>query len=105
MTVLAALESTMPSFCLSHQIGCQETTVTVLTVLAASAVVAVSVVTATLEKDATPYRSLRARKCTWECPRKCLQKSGCARMCLGKCFWGPSKSDLKVSKKCLFRHF
>ena len=46
LTVLAVLESTLPSFCLSHKIQCQETTVTVLTVLAGLAVVAVSVVTA-----------------------------------------------------------
>ena len=41
-------------------------------------------------------------KCPWECPREYLQKSGCARKYLEKCPWGP---DLKVSKKCLFRHF
>ena len=41
LMVLAVLESTLPSFCLSYQIQCQETTVTVLT---DSAVVAVSVV-------------------------------------------------------------
>ena len=44
MTVLAVLESTFPSFCLSYEIQYQEVTVTVFTVLA---VVAVSVVTAT----------------------------------------------------------
>ena len=39
-------------------------------------------------------------------PRECLRKSGCARKCLGKCSWGdPSKSDLKVSKKCLLDTF
>ena len=43
-------------------------------------------------------------KCPWECPRECLQTSGCGRKCPGKCPWGPSKSALKVSKKCLFRH-
>ena len=41
LTVLAVLESTLPSFCLSYHIQYQETTVAVL------AVVAVSVVTAT----------------------------------------------------------
>ena len=44
LTVLAVLESTLPSFCLSYKVQCQETTVTVLTVLA---VVVVSVVMAT----------------------------------------------------------
>ena len=47
MTVLAVLDSTLPSFCLSYKMQCLETTVTVLRVLAVSAVVAVSVVTAT----------------------------------------------------------
>ena len=53
MTVLAVLsvsgvlESTLPSFCLSYKIQCQETTLAVLTVLAVSAGMAVSVVTAT----------------------------------------------------------
>ena len=46
-TVLAVLESTLPSFCVSYKIQHQEAAVTVLTVLAVSAVVAVSVVTAT----------------------------------------------------------
>ena len=44
LTVLAVLKSTLPSFCLSYKVQCQETTVTVLTVLA---VVTVPVVTAT----------------------------------------------------------
>ena len=52
MTVLAVLESTLPSFCLSYEIQYQETTV--LTVLAVSAVVAVSVVTATPLKTQPP---------------------------------------------------
>ena len=43
MTVLAVLESTLPSFCLCNKIQCQETFLTVLAVLA---VVAVSVVAA-----------------------------------------------------------
>ena len=42
-TVLAVLESALPSFCLSYKMQYQEATVTVLTVLA---IVAVSVVTA-----------------------------------------------------------
>ena len=41
LTVLAVLESTLPSFCLPYKIQCQET------VLAVSAVVAVSVVMTT----------------------------------------------------------
>ena len=44
LTVLGVLKSTLPSFCLSYKIQCQETTVTVLAV---SAAVAGSVVTAT----------------------------------------------------------
>ena len=48
LTVWAVLESTLPSFCLSHKIQYQEGAVTdFLTVLAVSAVVAVSVGTAT----------------------------------------------------------
>ena len=34
LTVLAVVESTLPSSCLSYKIPCQEMTVTVLTVLA-----------------------------------------------------------------------
>ena len=45
LTVLVVVESTLPSFYLSYKIQCQETTVMVLTVLAVSAVVAVSVLT------------------------------------------------------------
>ena len=51
MTVLAFLESALPSFCLSYKIQCQEATVTVLAV---SAVVAVSVVTATYRARKKP---------------------------------------------------
>ena len=47
LMVLAVLENTLPSFCLFYKIQYQEATVTGLTVLAVSAVVAVSVVTAT----------------------------------------------------------
>ena len=53
-TVLAVLECTLPSFCLSCKIQCRETTVTVLMV---SAVVAVSVVTATPLKLNPPFSS------------------------------------------------
>ena len=52
LTVLAVLENTLPSFCLSYKIQHQEATVTVLTVLA---VVAVSVVTATPLKLNPPF--------------------------------------------------
>ena len=56
MTVLAVLESTSPSFCLSYKIQCQEAAVTGLTVLAVLAVVAVSVVTATpLKLNPPPF--------------------------------------------------
>ena len=51
MTVLAVLESTLPSFCLSYKIQCL---LTVLAVSAVSAVVAVSVVTATRLKLKPP---------------------------------------------------
>ena len=44
LMVLAVLENTLPSFCLSYKIQYQDAAVTVLTVLA---VVAVSVMTAT----------------------------------------------------------
>ena len=57
LTVLAVLERTLPSFCLSCKIQCQEMTVTVLTVLAVSTVVAVSVVTATPLKLNPPLPS------------------------------------------------
>ena len=46
LAVLAVLESTSPSFCLSYKIQYREATMTVLTVLAVSVVVAVLVVTA-----------------------------------------------------------
>ena len=57
MTVLAVLESTLCSFCLSYKIQYEEAAVTVLTVLAVSAVVAVSVVTATPLKLNPPFSS------------------------------------------------
>ena len=57
LMVLAVLESTLPSFCLSCKIQYQETTVTVLTMLAVSAVVEVSVVTATPPLNSTPLFS------------------------------------------------
>ena len=47
LTVLAVLESTLPSFCLFYKIQHNEATVAVLTVLAVSVVMAVSVMTAT----------------------------------------------------------
>ena len=52
LMVLAVLQSTLPSFCLSYKIQCQETTVTVLAVLAA---VTVPVVTATPLKLNPPF--------------------------------------------------
>ena len=57
LTVLAVLESTLPSFCLSYKMQHNEATVAVLTVLAVSAVVAVSVVTATPLKLNPPLSS------------------------------------------------
>ena len=57
MTVLAVLDSTLPSFCLSYKIQHNEATVAVLTVLAVSAVVAVSVVAATPLKPNPPFSS------------------------------------------------
>ena len=57
LTVLAVLESTLPSSCLSYEIQYQEATVKVLTVLAVSAVVMVSVVTATPLKLNPPFPS------------------------------------------------
>ena len=54
LTVLAVLESTLPSLCLAYKIQCRETTVTVLAV---SAVVAVSVVTAIPLKLNPPFPS------------------------------------------------
>ena len=54
LTVLAVLESTLPSCCLSYKIQHDEATVAVLAV---SAVVAVSVVTATPLKPGHPGKS------------------------------------------------
>ena len=54
-TVLAVLQSTLPSFRLSYKIQDQEATVTVLTALAVSAFMAVSVVTATPLKLNPPF--------------------------------------------------
>ena len=55
LTVSAVLESTLPSFCLSYKIQDKEATVMVLAV---SAVVAVSVVTATPLKLNTPFSDI-----------------------------------------------
>ena len=58
LTVLAVLESTLPSFCFSYKMQYQEAAVTLLTVLtglAVSAVTAVSVVTATPLKLNPPF--------------------------------------------------
>ena len=52
LTVLAALESTLPSFCLSYKIQHNEAAVAVLTV---SAVMAISVMTATPLKLNPPF--------------------------------------------------
>ena len=58
LTVLAVLESTMPSPLLVLQnMQCQERTVAVLTVLAVSVVVAVAVVTANPLKLNPPFSS------------------------------------------------
>ena len=54
LTVLAVLESTLPSFCFSYKLQDREAAVTVLTLSAVSAVMAVSVVTATPLKLTPP---------------------------------------------------
>ena len=57
MTVLAVLENTLRSFCLSYKrIQDEEATVTVLTLLAVLEVMAVSVMTATPLKLNPPFR-------------------------------------------------
>ena len=55
LTVLAVRESTLPSFCLSYQTQHNEATVAVVTVLAVSAVMAVSFMTATPLKLNPPF--------------------------------------------------
>ena len=55
LTFLAVLESNLPSFCLSYKIHHNEATVAVLTVLAVSAVMEVSVMTATNLKLNPPF--------------------------------------------------
>ena len=55
LTVLAVLESTLPSVCLSYKIQQSEATMAVLTVLAVSAAMAVSVMTATPLKLNPPF--------------------------------------------------
>ena len=55
LSVLAVLESTLPSVCLPYKIQHNEATVAVLTVLAVSAVMAVSVMTATPLKLNPPF--------------------------------------------------
>ena len=55
LTDLAVLESNLSSFCLSYKIQHNEATVAVLTVLAVSAVMAVSVMTATPLKLNPPF--------------------------------------------------
>ena len=57
LTVLAVLESTLPSFPWPDKIQDKEATVTGLTVLAVSAVMAVSVTTATPLKLNPPFPS------------------------------------------------
>ena len=57
LTASAVLQSTLPSFRLSYKIQDEEATVTVLTVLGVSAVVAVSVVTVTPLKLNPPFPS------------------------------------------------
>ena len=73
MTVLAVLESTLPSVCLSCKIQYQETTVTVLAV---SAVVAVSVVTATPLNWRVPNppgaNPLVAERAPWRSSQSCV---------------------------------
>ena len=55
LTVLSVLESTLPSFCWSYKVQHNEATVAVLTVLAVSAVIAVSFMTATPLKLNPPF--------------------------------------------------
>ena len=55
LTVLTVLASTLPSFCLSYKIQNNEATVAVLTVLVVSAVMAVSVMTATPLESNPPF--------------------------------------------------
>ena len=57
LAVLTVLESTLPSFCLSYKIQHNEAAVAVLTVLAVSAAMAVSVMTATPLKLNPPFPS------------------------------------------------
>ena len=57
LTVLGVLENTLPSFCLSYKIQHNEATVAVWTVLAVSAVMAVSVMTTTPLKLNPPFPS------------------------------------------------
>ena len=59
LTVSTVLESILPSFRLSYKIQHNDATVTVLTVLAVSAVVAVSVMTATPLKLNPPFLTSR----------------------------------------------
>ena len=55
LTVVAVRESTLPSVCLSYKIQHNEAAVAVLTVLVVSAVMAVSVMTATFLKLNPPF--------------------------------------------------
>ena len=54
LVVLTVLESTLPPVCLSYEMQHNEATVAILTVLAISAVMAVSVMTATPQKKTQP---------------------------------------------------
>ena len=66
LTVLAVLENTLPSFCVSYKMQHDEATVAVLTVLA---VVAVLVVTATPHKTQPPFfRHPECESISEQCP-------------------------------------
>ena len=76
LTVLAVLESTLPLFCLPCKMQCQETTVTVLAV---SAVAAVSVVTAPLNSNPSSaiLSKVLSRLCIAVMPRGPREGSQC----------------------------
>ena len=96
MTVLAVLENTLPYFCLSYKIQCQEATVTVLTVLVVLAVWAVLYMTATPLKLKPPWKKSCSSK---EPSRGCSQPKDLKGVhgSFGK-FWEESGQDLYFSE-------
>ena len=94
--VLAVLESTLPFFCLSYKMQYKEATVTVLMVLAVSAVMAVSVMTATPLKLNPPFPTAGG---LWHFWRVCSGVAGSLDACAQ---WFAVREALSVKMSHVF---